>query len=395
LKEAGLTHSQTIASTSSDKESEDKNMDNATFHGEELPQPLIEAIHKLVHAGASPEAICSVLGLKLTEVQQVLAKDFSQDAKLTESIREKSKNNRLMTSPVMAHVNSIEQSHLESHPTISSEHVTLCPKKMAKISEICMENSTSNTQDIQTQLHEDTFPIFIYSYDHGTDQLHWTSLVTGEQYKHRVPSYRFKASCCWSEVPGGNLLITGGGHPPVREVVRIDIRREFAVSHCPPMLTPRREHAAVYHSQHLYVLGGRSGTRTSRKCERYVCAETCWGALPPLPRACISASGVVLESSLYALGGSDGSNLDFVQKLSLESLTWELMQLRLPYAGWAIPCFKLNYSEVYLVVNATLYSFTALEVRLLRTLTGNIHTWFGTSYYRRGTLYCSSDQGAV
>jgi hypothetical protein len=88
-------------------------MDHATSHGEELPQPLLEAIHKLVRAGASPEAISSGLGLKLEEVQQVLAKDFSQDAKLAESIREKLKNSRLMTSPVMAPGNSIEQSHLE------------------------------------------------------------------------------------------------------------------------------------------------------------------------------------------------------------------------------------------------------------------------------------------
>jgi hypothetical protein len=32
-------------------------------------------------------------------------------------------------------------------------------------------------------------------------------------------------------------------------------------------------------------------------------------------------------------------------KLSLESLTWELMQFRLPHAGLGIPCFKLSESE--------------------------------------------------
>jgi hypothetical protein len=375
---------------------------NSTIKGEELPQHLLEAFHKLIQAGASHQTICSVLGLELEEVQQILAEDSSQDSKLTESIREKSKkyrpvtSNRLMTSPVKTPGNYIEQSLLEAHPTISSKLVMLSPKKRAKISEISMDNSIYSPQNPQTpQLHEDTLPTFIFSYSHGTDQLHRTSLVTGEQHKHRVPSYRFKASCCWSEVPGGNLLITGGGHPAVREVVRIDTRREFAVSHCPSMLTPRRNHAAVYHSQLLYVLGGVSGNNISRRCERYVCAENRWEALPPLPRACISASGVVVESSLYALGGWDGTQLDLVQKLSLESLAWELIQLRLPYAGWAIPCFKLNDTEVYLVVNATLYSFTALEVRLLRTLTENINSWFGTSYYRRGTLYCSNHRGLV
>jgi hypothetical protein len=375
-------------------------MDNATAHGEELPQHLVDAIHKLAHSGASHEAISSVLGLKLEVVQQLLDKYPSQVARLTETIREKSKKNRvqysrLKTSPMMApDGNYVEQSHLEPHPSMSRESVMPNPKKKAKISEISMEYSTSNTQDIQTQLHEDTLPTFIYSYRQGTDQLHRTSLDTGARSCQRVPSYRFKYSCCWSEVPGGSLLITGGDSPAVREVMRIDTRREFAVSHCAPMLTHRREHAAVYHSQHLYVLGGWS-SGISRKCERYVCEETRWEALPPLPRACISASGVVVESSLYVLGGSDGSVLDLVQKLSLESLTWEIMQFRLPHPGCSIPCFKLRDTEVYLVVNKTLCSFTALEVRPLSSLFVEMHSCFGVSYYRRGTLYCSYALGPV
>jgi hypothetical protein len=110
----------------------------------------------------------------------------------------------------------------------------------------------------------------------------------------------------------------------------------------------------------------------------------------------LGVSGVVLESSLYALGGYDvASEIDVVQKLSLESLTWELMQFRLPFAGCAITCFKLSDTEVYLVVSKTLCSFTALEVHPLKSLTGNIQSWSGVSYYRRGTLYCSNYQGGV
>jgi hypothetical protein len=147
---------------------------------------------------------------------------------------------------------------------------------------------------------------------------------------------------------------------------------------------------------HLYILGGQNGTRYLSECERFVCAENRWDALPPLPRACRYASGVVLESSLYALGGwNGGSSLYLVQKLSLESLTWELMQFRLPFAGSAIPCFKLRNTEVYLVVNKTLCSFPGFEVRPLKTLTEGIVSWYGASYYRRGTLYCSNYEGAV
>jgi hypothetical protein len=91
------------------------------------------------------------------------------------------------------------------------------------------------------------------------------------------------------------------------------------------MLTPRGFHAAVYHTPHLYILGGVNG-RCLRECERYACAENRWEVLPPLPRACSVTSGVVVESSLYALGGwYVDSVLDFVHKLSLESLTLEVM----------------------------------------------------------------------
>jgi hypothetical protein len=237
---------------------------------------------------------------------------------------------------------------------------------------------------------------FIYSYKGDTNQLHRTSLVTGEHSSHRVPSYTFKEGCCWSEVPGASLLITGGGTPIAeREVVRIDTRREFAVAHWAHMLTTRSYHAAVYHTPHLYILGGSNGSSYLSECERYVCADR-WEALPPLPRACCDMSGVVVESSLYALGGYDGLlYFDLVQKLSLETLTWELKQFRLPFVGYAIPCFKVRNTEVYLVVNKTLCAFTALEVRPLRYLTEDIRSWYGASYYCRGILYCSSYEGAV
>jgi hypothetical protein len=210
-----------------------------------------------------------------------------------------------------------------------------------------------------------------------------------------VPSYTFKYGCCWSEVPGASLLITGGGHPvAVREVVKIDTRREFAVTHCPPMLTPRIDHAAVYHTPHLYVLGGFNGRYVS-ECERYVCAENRWEALPPLPRACCNASGVVVKRSFYALGGYDGKDLDLVQRLSLESLTWELMQFRLPHASSCIPCFKVRDTKVYLVVRKTLCSFTVHQVRPLKTLTEDIYSFRGASYYicNGGTLFCSKTNG--
>jgi hypothetical protein len=55
--------------------------------------------------------------------------------------------------------------------------------------------------------------------------------------------------------------------------VRIETCRESAVVQCPPMHNHRREHAAVYHTQHLYILGGFNG-RVLSECERYVVQRT-------------------------------------------------------------------------------------------------------------------------
>jgi hypothetical protein len=85
----------------------------------------------------------------------------------------------------------------------------------------------------------------------------------------------------------------------------------------------------------------------------------------------------------------------------LESNTWEVTDLRLPQPTCGIPCFKLRDTEVFLVIKETLYSFTALEVRPIKTLpkeseeSEDIGSWNGASYYYNGTLYCSGFEGAV
>jgi hypothetical protein len=344
---------------------------------EQVSQDTLEAVCKLTHSGSSPEDISLALNLNVQTVIQVIARgDFETLHKDLDQEGNQCKQAQLAQEAML------ERFQAQSEKT----QVNALQRDLA-------ETSMKDTRE--TLYHE--VPPFIYSYEQGTDQLHRTSLVTGEHSIHCVPSYTFKASCCWSEVPGGSLLITGGrneDYTAVREVVRIDTRREFAVSHCPPMLTPRRVHAAVYHTPHLYILGGLNGNKHLSECERYECAENRWEALPPLPRACSQTSGVVVERSLYALGGWYGG-LDLVQKLSLGSLTWELMQFRLPFAGCDIPCFKMRDTEVYLVINKSLCSFTGLEVHPIKTLTEDIKSGRGASYYHRGTLYCSNSSGRV
>jgi hypothetical protein len=193
-------------------------------------------------------------------------------------------------------------------------------------------------------------------------------------------------------LPGGSLLFAGGDDagPDLEEVVRVDARREYAATYLPPMFTARSHPCAVYHDGFLYICGGNNGMRRVKKCERDVCA---WEVLPDLPYGYNCISGVVLDSSLYTLGGYSGRDLDLIHKLSLDTLTWELLEVALPEPGRAVPCFR--DTQVYLVINSTLYSFTPSEVLLVKELSGDIKAWGGPSHYSRGTLYCSSYNGAA
>jgi hypothetical protein len=60
------------------------------------------------------------------------------------------------------------------------------------------------------------------------------------------------------------------------------------------------------------------------------------------------------------------------------------MSLKLPQAVHWFPCFKTD-TEVYLMLKETLYCFTPLQVKAVKTLAGGIRSI--TSYYSRGTLY--------
>jgi hypothetical protein len=241
---------------------------------------------------------------------------------------------------------------------------------------------TKKRQPTQTLPKPQHIPTFLYCCQRHTNQLHRVNLLTGEQSCHKVPNYQFKEGCRWSELPGGSLLITGGSSG-TEEVVKIDTLREYAVSSLPPMHTSRSFHAAVYHSLYVYVLG-------YRECERYSCAESRWEVLPALPVAGSYMSAVEVENSLYALGGRNGRPLDTVQKLSLDSLTWKFMQLKLPQTTSWFACFK-SETEVYLVIKETLYSFTPLQVKPIKTVAEGIRCF--SSYYRRGTLYYEGGRG--
>jgi hypothetical protein len=225
-------------------------------------------------------------------------------------------------------------------------------------------------------------PFFYYSESWCTS-LQRVNLLTGETSRHTLSS-GFEGDSVLSELPDGILIITGGDESD--SVLKIDTLRDFECSYLPCMHSRRASHSAVYHSQYLYVLGGyMRGVGRLSECERYDCAESRWEVLPNFPVAVVGLSAVVLENSLYALGGgADGAGRDDVYQLSLDSLTWNLMQVKLPLISFEIACFKTE-TQVLLAIEKTLYSFTPLEVRPIKTLPEALSAV--SSCYFRGSLY--------
>jgi hypothetical protein len=62
----------------------------------------------------------------------------------------------------------------------------------------------------------------------------------------------------------------------------------------------------------------------------------------------------------------------------------ELMQLKLPQTAHCSPCFKTD-TQVYLVTNKAVYSFTPPQINRTKTLSQ--HILCNDSYYIRDTLY--------
>jgi hypothetical protein len=203
--------------------------------------------------------------------------------------------------------------------------------------------------DDNTKVKED-HPDFICGL-FGT-HLSFVEVASGmREQQQPLHKFNYKSNSRATAMPGGCLFVTGGvknDDTASKTVVKIDLST-FEASDHRPMRTARHSHSAVYHDHYLYTLGGENEGQTLDKCERYATAANRWEAIPPLPKAASSANAIGLEDSLYVLGGEysrgtgwggrEGGVLSTIQKLNLASLTWELLELRLPMKCINIPCF--------------------------------------------------------
>jgi hypothetical protein len=124
-------------------------MDNVSLTSgeQQLLQPILEALQKLIEAGSPPETISFVLGIDIEQIRKLIAKDPKQLARVVETIREKSvryrcaQSNRMMLSPVIAvDGNYYEHCILQAHPSLSGERVMPHPKLKAEIAKFSKDS---------------------------------------------------------------------------------------------------------------------------------------------------------------------------------------------------------------------------------------------------------------
>jgi hypothetical protein len=163
------------------------------------------------------------------------------------------------------------------------------------------------------------------------------------------------------------------------------------------METARQNHAAAYFEGWLYVVGGVSHSVATSSCERYSVTLNSWEAVAPLPSPCFDLSVLVngTPPCLYTFGGTVNKIMHnaLIQVLSLHTLTWRTLKLKLPFKSAKIPCFKAHEDsqKVYFVHRRSLYSLDLARQTIVyvKKLINAVEAANGPSYYSRGHLYCN------
>lgn len=160
------------------------------------------------------------------------------------------------------------------------------------------------------------------------------------------------------------------------------------------MLTPRFEHCMLNYAGFIYALGGAESS--SMECERFDSANRRWEAIPPLPYDCLNGSAIESNGSIFVLGGSfdQSSSLDAIQMLSTHTLTWRVLDVRLPKMTNGMLCFNHDHRAdvVYFLIENRVYALSSVthQVQHLVTLSKRLREFKMPCRFINGTLFCSS-----
>mmetsp|Transcript_3086 Transcript_3086/g.6388 ORF Transcript_3086/g.6388 Transcript_3086/m.6388 type:complete len:399 (+) Transcript_3086:57-1253(+) len=244
-------------------------------------------------------------------------------------------------------------------------------------------------------------PRYIFSYEHGTNQLYKTTLETGEVNAVGLATMSFMQST-WSEVPNSRLIFTGGlnAFSRSKEVFCLNYLKEYSQTRLPFMINERQHHASIYYAGFLYVVGGGSYSHYRSQCERLNLAELVWEPFSDIPRPCNELSVAIVEITqcLFAFGGECyGELLRTIQRLSLERLSWDLLKIKLPNKIMRVACFKVDLADsvVYICTKTKIIAYSPLNnsIKATQALREQASSQSGPTNFCNGVLYCSRIDG--
>lgn len=194
--------------------------------------------------------------------------------------------------------------------------------------------------------------------------------LTTKQWDLRTlfSQYEFNYYAAAVTLPDGSALITGGGSSST-----VLLYKDRKIIKKTNMAQVRKEHASVYLSGCVYVIGGYDGQtgRFLREGERYNLLRDEWRMITPMNVArCAFSATAVNNKSVYIFGGYDGTiRLSSIEKYDPDEDTWQLMPftLRSPLSNSA--CFSPRKNQV-IVLGGGLSTGFSLNVQQLDTETG-------------------------
>jgi len=230
-----------------------------------------------------------------------------------------------------------------------------------------------------------------------TGKFYRQNCLTGAEYAFKLPNLQLRRGCSVCEGTGEKLFIAGGESFVIRmkEVSQLDVSRDYAQILLPQMSLARKQFSFLHYAGYLYALGGLNYEYMADS-ERYSFDSGKWESLAPLPLACADGSAIQSSNCIFVVGGrfDEAVNLEFIQKLSLNSLTWEILSLQLPVGTYDIPCFKVSETDspFFILIENKVYLFNpdSFTLQPLLTLPRRLRDYKMPCKYRGGTLYCSS-----
>lgn len=164
-------------------------------------------------------------------------------------------------------------------------------------------------------------------------------------------------------LPDGSALITGGGSSnAVYHYKNKQILLKESMSQI------RKEHSAVCINNYVYALGGYDGINNNflKQCERYCIQTNTWEECAPMniPRCAFSAT-VVNNRFIFIFGGYDGTQrLGSIEKYNPDHNIWVVLRAALQFPLSNCACFSPERNKV-IVLGGGFSSGFSLAVDLL------------------------------